>query len=133
MVALLYTVMHVRDSPVRTRSSKWTNLFPSQFIRFVCLMNQMTRKKICSFWAIVRFNKILAVRAETKAAALHLFFCRLRTCFSVEIRTEQKWLKVDKSDRSLTSCNLINQKYLNTRCKQGLNDDRIFGFWVTVG
>jgi len=31
MLALVCSVMHVRDSPVRTRSSKWTNIFPSAF------------------------------------------------------------------------------------------------------
>jgi len=45
MVTLICSVMRVRDSPVRTRSSKWTNLFPSQFSHFVPWMNQMTQKK----------------------------------------------------------------------------------------
>jgi len=31
MLALVCSVTHVRDSPVRTRSSKWTNIFPSAF------------------------------------------------------------------------------------------------------
>jgi len=32
MLALLCSVMHIRDSPVRTRLSKWTNLFSSHLV-----------------------------------------------------------------------------------------------------
>jgi len=47
MFGLLCSVTHVVcDSLVRTRPSKWTNLFPSHLIHSTNKTNELTRKKI---------------------------------------------------------------------------------------